>query len=299
MGGGASRAVSNMPKVSVIVPVFNTAQYLEECLTSILNQSLADIEIICIDDGSKDGSLGILRRFSESDNRIKVLTQENSGAGVARNLGMKHATGTYLSFLDSDDVFEPSMLERLYNLAEERDLDIAVCRCDKFDSMTGKTRPADNSIKAALLPPHGPFAANEIKKDFFEAFIWWPWDKLFRRSFVEDNSLEYMALRTTNDLYYVACNMLLATRIDYVDDVLERMEEGAVLSILFVSAPGGLAGPVYARRARVRQVRELRNGEAPSAAIDHVPVEYVQLVVGHGVDRALYDVGPEEMARSV
>jgi len=230
MGGGASRAVSNMPKVSVIVPVFNTAQYLEECLTSILNQSLADIEIICIDDGSKDGSLGILRRFSESDNRIKVLTQENSGAGVARNLGMKHATGTYLSFLDSDDVFEPSMLERLYNLAEERDLDIAVCRCDKFDSMTGKTRPADNSIKAALLPPHGPFAANEIKKDFFEAFIWWPWDKLFRRSFVEDNSLEYMALRTTNDLYYVACNMLLATRIDYVDDVLvhQRVHESSL-----------------------------------------------------------------------
>jgi len=209
-----------MPCVSVIIPVYNSAPYLEECLNSIRHQTLEDIEVICVDDGSTDSSLEILRRHKQEDPRFVVLSQVNSGAGVARNYGMARATGEYLSFLDSDDVFEPAMLEKLHALAIKRDLDVAVCRCDKFSQTMGEAMPVNGSLKTELLPGHAAFSASEISRDFFNAFIFWPWDKLFKRSFVERNNIEYMALRTTNDLFFVAGNMLLAGRIDYIDDIL-------------------------------------------------------------------------------
>ena len=87
-----------MIKVSVILPVYNTEKYLPECLDSIINQSLRDIEIICVDDGSTDSSLQILKEYAEKDKRIVVLEQNNSGAGIARNKGMEVAKGKYLSF---------------------------------------------------------------------------------------------------------------------------------------------------------------------------------------------------------
>ena len=92
-------------KVSVILPVYNVEKYLKECLDSILNQTLQEIEVICVDDGSTDRSLEILREYEKKDKRVIVLTQENKGAGAARNKGLAIAKGEYLSFLDSDDFF--------------------------------------------------------------------------------------------------------------------------------------------------------------------------------------------------
>lgn len=90
-------------KVSVIIPVYNSAQYLTKCIESMLNQTLKEIEIICVDDGSTDESLAIIKNYKKLDSRIKILTQENKYAGVARNNGMRIAKGEYLFFLDSDD----------------------------------------------------------------------------------------------------------------------------------------------------------------------------------------------------
>ena len=97
-----------MVKVSVIIPVYNVEPYLKQCMDSVVGQTLKDIEIICVDDGSTDGSLDILREYAAEDNRIQIIEQKNAGAGAARNNGMRHATGKYLSFLDSDDFFEPT-----------------------------------------------------------------------------------------------------------------------------------------------------------------------------------------------
>ena len=94
-----------MIKVSVIIPVYNAEKYLEKCLDSLLKQTFTDMEVICVDDGSTDASLEILKRFQEKDRRIHVLTQENQYAGTARNNGMKIAQGEYLLFLDSVDFF--------------------------------------------------------------------------------------------------------------------------------------------------------------------------------------------------
>ena len=100
------------PKVSVIIPVYNVEKYLGPCLDSILGQTLNNIEVICVDDGSTDRSLEILREYEKRDARVKVLTQPNTNAGAARNKGIQQARGEYLSFLDSDDHFDPTMLEK-------------------------------------------------------------------------------------------------------------------------------------------------------------------------------------------
>lgn len=123
---------SIMVKVSVIIPVYNVEPYLKQCMDSVVGQTLKDIEIICVDDGSTDGSLDILREYAAEDNRIQIIEQKNAGAGAARNNGMRHATGKYLSFLDSDDFFEPRMLEKAYDLAEKDQADFVAYKSDSI-----------------------------------------------------------------------------------------------------------------------------------------------------------------------
>lgn len=113
-----------MKKVSVIIPVFNTEKYIEQCLESVLSQTLKDIEVICVNDGSTDRSLEILDDFRNRDDRITVINQLNAGQSVARNKAMSLASGKYMYFMDSDDLITSQMLEELYCMCEEKSLDI-------------------------------------------------------------------------------------------------------------------------------------------------------------------------------
>lgn len=112
-----------MPKVSVIIPVYNTEQYLEECLHSIINQTLTDIEIFVINDGSTDGSLAIIESFARADTRISVFSQENKGQSIARNVGIEKARGQFIYFMDSDDVLAENALQVCYDYAAKERLD--------------------------------------------------------------------------------------------------------------------------------------------------------------------------------
>ncbi len=114
------------PKVSVIVPVYNTEKYLERCINSIKNQSLKEIEIIIVDDGSKEECARLCDSISKEDSRIKVVHKKNGGLGFARNTGIENATGEYIGFVDSDDYIEPEMYETLYFAATQNDSDIAI-----------------------------------------------------------------------------------------------------------------------------------------------------------------------------
>ena len=118
--------------VSVIIPCYNGEKNLKQCINSVRNQTLADIEIICIDDGSTDTTVDILRDLQKEDSRIILLRQKNAGAGAARNVGLDHATGKYLSFLDADDFFEPDMLEKSVAAAEEYEADFIAFRSDRY-----------------------------------------------------------------------------------------------------------------------------------------------------------------------
>ncbi len=115
------------PKVSVIIPVYNVEKYLDRCMISVLNQSLHDIEIILIDDGSPGQCPKMCDEYMKKDPRVKVVHQKNMGAGLARNTGIEIATGEYYAFLDSDDFFDKDMLERMYHKAKERNLDAVSC----------------------------------------------------------------------------------------------------------------------------------------------------------------------------
>lgn len=113
-----------MPKISVVIPVCNVQQYLKQCVSSVLNQTLLDIEIICVDDGSKDNSLSILREFEQKDERVKVITKPNSGYGNSMNRGIAAATGTYIGIVESDDFIAPHMYETMWKLSDNGKVDV-------------------------------------------------------------------------------------------------------------------------------------------------------------------------------
>lgn len=222
-----------MVKVSVIIPVYNVEQYLRQCLDSIINQTLQDIELICVDDGSTDNSYTILQEYACQDNRIIVLQQRNSGAGIARNTGMKVAKGKYLAILDSDDFFEPDMLEKAYLQCKKDNADICVFRSDKYDTQRQKYEPIPWTIKKQYLPEHIPFRPVEIYPYIFQMFNGWSWDKLYRREFAERTGLQFQGLRTTNDAFFVYMANIQAEKITIVDEILahHRVNNKAALSV--------------------------------------------------------------------
>ena len=116
-----------MCKVSIIIPVYNAEKYLEKCLNSVIKQTLKDIEIICINDGSTDGSLNILQKYSEKDKRFIIIDQKNSGQSVARNKGLSVAKREFIGFVDSDDWIDSDMYKHLYQRMVEDHSDIAAC----------------------------------------------------------------------------------------------------------------------------------------------------------------------------
>lgn len=118
--------------VSIIVPCYNVAAYLDQCMESLAGQSMEDIEIICVNDGSSDHTAEILREWRDRDGRVRVIDRKNSGVSAARNSGMEEAAGKYIGFVDPDDVVERNMFRRLFDAAVEKDADVAVCGYHEF-----------------------------------------------------------------------------------------------------------------------------------------------------------------------
>ena len=124
-----------MTKISIIVPIYNSARYLKECLDSLINQTLKDIEIICINDGSEDDSAEILEEYKLKDDRIVIINLENAGVSASRNAGLRIAKGEFIGFVDSDDYIDLNYYEELYNAAVKYDSDIAVCGIERFSAL--------------------------------------------------------------------------------------------------------------------------------------------------------------------
>ena len=130
--GLIKKIICKKPKVSVIIPIYNVKPYLKTCLESSIHQTLSDIEIICVNDGSNDGSETILKEYENLKN-FKIINQENCGTGSARNLGLEYATGEYIFFLDSDDCILWGTLEALYKNAISNDSDLVISKISRFD----------------------------------------------------------------------------------------------------------------------------------------------------------------------
>ena len=206
--------------VSVIIPVYNAEKTIGRLLDCLTSQTLEDIAIICVDDGSADDSAAIIQAHAEKDARIAYIRQENSGAGAARNTGMACAKGKYLAFLDADDFFERDMLERAVRRAEADGLDVTVFRSDEYDEATGRYMPTPWTVRKHMLPGKRAFSMREVRRDRFRAFSGWAWDKLFLRSFVEENGLRFQSLRICNDVRFVMSALMRAERVGVMDEVL-------------------------------------------------------------------------------
>lgn len=191
-----------MPKISVIVPVYNTEMYLKECLESIVTQTLDDIEIICINDGSTDSSLDIVKEYAGKDGRIVVIDKQNEGVAIARNLGIDRATGEYVCFIDSDDYYPSNdILEELYNKATENDVLIAGGEFSAFDD---KTRPYELKQNFENIDDGYLFVKDEIieYKDYqfdygFHRFI-------YDRNFLVNNNIYFpIYVRFEDPVFFV------------------------------------------------------------------------------------------------
>lgn len=208
-----------MAQVSVVIPVYNTEQHLRQCLDSVTAQTLEDLEIICVDDGSTDGSLQILEEYAARDNRIQVVGQANTGPGGARNAGLEKVRGKFLIFLDSDDWFEPDFLELMLQKAEQTNADVTICRSVEFDTETDRELHSDWMLKSRYLPGEC-FAPGDIAAHIFQFTYGWPWDKLYQTKFVLETQLQFPPLKNSEDLAFVFPSLLLAGRISVLDRAL-------------------------------------------------------------------------------
>ncbi len=202
-------------KISIIIPVYNVEKYLQKCLDSILKQTFQNFEIICVDDSSTDNSLKILKEYKQKDDRFVILQQNHLGAGAARNRGLKLAKGKYIQFLDSDDYFEPTLLEEMYIRAEKFNSDITICSSKKVDDKGNiiETKSPNFPINIDKIPMEQIFNKQNFKDDIFCLLIPVVWNKLFLKTFIEKNQLMFPNLPIYEDIVFVHQTVISADKI--------------------------------------------------------------------------------------
>lgn len=216
-----SETLSADIKISVIVPIYNACKHLRPALDSILAQTLREIEIICVDDGSTDTSLDMLKIYQKMDNRIRIVTETNAGPGHARNNGLKRARGKYVAFLDADDFFEPEMLEKLYDHAEENDLDIAIARYDIYDNKKGKFVANIESEHGKIFEGGAITSKNEYPDYILQSTTGAAWNKLFKRSFISEKNITFTTeAMIFEDVYFTVSALAFAERVARIPDIL-------------------------------------------------------------------------------
>ena len=204
-----------MTKISLIVPVYNVEDYLDICLDSIITQTFRDFEVICVNDGSSDLSLEILKKYAKFDRRIKIYNKENGGLSDARNFGMKKISGKYVMFVDSDDWLSPVALERLYKNIVQYDSDFNFCGVRKVDEFTRKNpiwllyhpKEFKNYVKTPYFNP------DDIKSEFMYKMHLMAWGKLYKSEFIKDFSFPKGKIYEDNP-FFAEC-YLSAKRISF------------------------------------------------------------------------------------
>ena len=206
-----------MVSVSVVVPVYNVEEFLAECLDSIVNQTLKDIEIICVNDGSKDRSLDILNEYASGDSRITVIDQENGGHAVATNRGMEVAEGEYLFLMDSDDILELTALEDTYSLAEEKDVDFVIFQAVNYYMEKDEYIEEENYSMNSLADYVGDsvFSYRDVRDFVFDISVT-PWSKLYKRQFIEKNNIRFPEGLVFDDNVFFFDVLFAAERITFL-----------------------------------------------------------------------------------
>lgn len=206
-----------MSQISVIIPIYNCEKYLKECLSSLQNQSFSDFEVICINDCSTDKSKKILEEYAQKDNRIKILdNEENKGTAFCRNKGLDIVNSKYCMFLDADDFFDKTMLEKTFNKAEQTNADIVLFEVNQYDNKTHKvTKDYTQEVDENWV-----FNAKTYPKSLFNIVSATPWDRLFKTDFIKNTGIRFLDLKTYYNLSFVCLTMLLADKIVKISEPL-------------------------------------------------------------------------------
>lgn len=210
-----------MIKVSVIVPIYNVELYLERCILSLINQTLRDIEILLINDGSTDRSLDICKMYSQRDKRIVVINKENEGPSATRNLGIKKARGKFLGFVDSDDYVNKNMFMDMYNVAIKEKSDIVACDfClfsgeainDELSTLTNNTE-SENIRNFTNFEALDDYFAEKLEVDkFFHTVVW---NKIYNRNLFEN--VEFPVGKLYEDGYVTYKLLYYSRKLTYID----------------------------------------------------------------------------------
>lgn len=213
-----------VPDVSIIVPVFNSQEFLPKSLKCLREQTYCNFEIICVDDGSTDNSRNILISESKINTKLKIILSENKGAANARNIGLKQARGKYVLFLDSDDIFDSKLVENTYKKASETSVDMVLFRAKSYDKTTNITKRAEWALNTKFLPKKEIFKIEDMGDHLFQAISSCPWNKLIKRELL--TGLQFQNIRNANDLYLIYTALLRAKSITYLDEYLVTYRTG-------------------------------------------------------------------------
>lgn len=231
------------PKVSIIVPIYNMKDYLERCLQSLLGQTLEEIEIIAVNDGSTDGSLETLITFASKDSRLKVINQPNNGVSAARNAGLKKAAGIYIGFVDPDDWVDRTMYESLYKTATIENADIVMCTYirefnthskEKVFNMADKELFIGEEIQSKILRRLiGPLNEEIGNPEMLDA--WGTvWSKLYRAALIKDSQAEFIDLKeigTNEDSLFNLFVLYYARKLVFLNQPLYHYWRGNTNSL--------------------------------------------------------------------
>ncbi len=220
-------------KVSIILPVYNVEKYLRQCINSIIEQTLREIEVICINDGSIDRSLKIIQEYATNDPRIKVISKDNEGLSAARNDGMLVAKGEYLLFLDSDDYIDITYCEVLYKAAKKYNADLAFGGIVAFYSISNFCNGVFFSEFTAEEKQY--FEINQSNRIYFfeksYTGIATAWGRIIRREMLEEHSIKFYKERTSEDIPFTFLNLLYANAITVDDSVRYYYRKGIASSL--------------------------------------------------------------------
>lgn len=197
-----------MTKLSIIVPVYNVEKYLPKCLESLIKQTLKDIEIICVNDGSMDNSLAILKEFASRDSRIRIIDNQHQGVAKTRNTGIEQSTGEYIGFVDSDDYIDIDFFEKLYNSATKSNSDIAIASILKhknfFNIYNAKYTKEETAITI-----QDKIKLCEDKKHFF----FYAWNKIYHSGFIKENNIKFSEGQIYEDVMFAIKALYYSNKI--------------------------------------------------------------------------------------
>lgn len=203
------------PMFSVIVPIYNTAEYIEVCIRSLLDQKQSDFEIIAIDDGSTDNSAELLERLAAGDKRLRIYRQENAGQGMARNFGLSKARGRFVAFVDSDDVVAPDFFSRIAQKLSDPELDV-VSFGILFRNPAGRTVATRSTATTFTSSGDTIFLDAMLDRNFMSVV----WNKIYRRSLLVENEITFPKLRAYEDSVFSRSVAHHARKVLYMKDIL-------------------------------------------------------------------------------